>query len=201
METIEILAFNRTQFGRSSSYSLRREGYVPGVLYGRDGDPRHFYIHGFSLKPLVSTAQAYFIDLNIQGTTYQCILQEVQYHPVSSLFLHVDFLRLSDRPIRMEIPVVAAGVAPGVAQGGKLQLRLRNLRVRALPQHMPSTISVDVTSLGLGASLKIADIPRGDFQIQHDHKLPVIGVQIPRALRSAAEEASTVEAAQASTEG
>ena len=201
METIELLAFNRQQLGRAPANTLRRQGYVPGVLYGRSTTPQHFYVHGFSLQPLLRTRQAYFINLNIEGTTYPCILQDMQYHPVSETLLHADFLQLSDRPIQMSIPVVPEGRPLGVAQGGKLQIRLRKIRIKALPENMPDAIYLNVDQLALGASLKVRDIKRNNFDIVDSYGLPVVSVQIPRALRSATDAQTDTEAeAEATTE-
>src|SRR6186997_3501286 len=120
MKTIEIIGYRRANLGKSGSQKLRDEGNVPCVLYGGDSQV-HFHAPMILFRDLVYTNEAHFVHLNVEGEECRAILQEVQFHPVSEVILHADFLRISeDRKIKMSIPVRLAGTAPGVAKGGAL---------------------------------------------------------------------------------
>jgi large subunit ribosomal protein L25 len=126
----------------------------------------------------------YQVSLNIEGTKYDCILQDAQFHAVNETILHVDFLQLhADKPIKMEVPVRFVGTAPGVQKGGKLIPKLRRLAVKALPADMPDYIDVDVSNLDMGKSIKVGDVPVGNFTIHNSPANPIASIEIPRALR------------------
>ena len=117
MKTIEIIGYRRANLGKTGSQKLRDEGLVPCVLYGGD-DQVHFYAPMILFRDLVYTNEAHFVHLNIEGEESQAILQEVQFHPVSEVILHADFLRISEtRRIKMNIPARLVGIAPGVSKG------------------------------------------------------------------------------------
>src|SRR3954469_12904974 len=116
MKTIEIIGYRRANLGKSDSQKLRTEGYVPCVLYGGDSQI-HFYSPVILFRDLIYTNEAHFVHLNIEGEESEAILQEVQFHPVSEILLHADFLKIAeDRKIKMNIPTRLVGQAPGVSK-------------------------------------------------------------------------------------
>src|SRR3990170_7137687 len=120
MKTVEIIGYRRANLGKSGSQKLRDEGLVPCVLYGGN-EQTHFYAPMILFRNLLYTNEAHFVHLNIEGEEAQAILQEVQFHPVSEIILHADFLRISeDRKVKMNIPIRLVGEAPGVAKCGAL---------------------------------------------------------------------------------
>src|SRR6478736_7142747 len=120
MKTIEIIGYKRANLGKSDAQVIREEGNVPCVLYGGEGQV-HFYSPVILFRDLVYTNEAHFVHLNIEGEECQAILQEVQFHPVSEIILHADFLKIGDeRKIKMSIPTRLVDQAPGVAKGGTL---------------------------------------------------------------------------------
>src|SRR3990170_4041090 len=147
MKTIEIIGYRRANLGKTGSQKLRDEGLVPCVLYGSD-QQIHFYSPMILFRDLVYTNEAHFVHLNIEGEESQAILQEVQFHPVSEVILHADFLRISEsRKIKMNIPIRLVGLAPGVTKGGALVQKRSSLKVFAFPRQMPDHIDVDVSTL------------------------------------------------------
>ncbi|MCE2997015.1 MAG: 50S ribosomal protein L25, partial [Flammeovirgaceae bacterium] len=94
MKTIEIIGYRRANLGKNDSQKTREEGNVPCVLYGGDKQV-HFHSPVILFRDLVYTNEAHFVHLNIEGEECQAIMQEVQFHPVSEIILHVDFLRIS----------------------------------------------------------------------------------------------------------
>jgi large subunit ribosomal protein L25 len=101
------------------------------------------------------------------------------------MILHADFLQLfEDKPVKMEIPVQTVGTSPGVMGGGKLNLKMRKLKVKALPKNMPANIKINIGNLELGKSGRVSDIKTGDYEILNPAATPVVTIEIPRSLRS-----------------
>lgn len=194
MKTIEIIGYKRANLGKSDAKKLREEGNVPCVVYGEEGQI-HFYAPMILFRPLIYTPEVYFVNLNIEGEVFQCILQDVQFHPVSDLILHADFLILHDeKPIKMGIPVEFTGRAPGIQKGGKLQVKLRKILMKALPKDMPEKITVDIGTMELGDTIKVKDIEERNFEILNSPRVTIAAVSIPRLARMAEEEEAAAEA-------
>ncbi|MEQ8336178.1 MAG: 50S ribosomal protein L25/general stress protein Ctc [Cyclobacteriaceae bacterium] len=185
MKTVEIIGYKRANLGKAESKRLRAEGYVPCVLYGGK-EQVHFYAPNILFREVIYTAEAHFVELNIEGEKTRAIIQEAQFHPVSEAILHADFLQLfPNKIIKMDIPIhlVGRGQAPGVQQGGKFVHKLRKLSVKALPDNMPEHIDVDVSKLGLGKSVKVSAITPDNFEILNSSIITVATVEVPRALK------------------
>ena len=204
MKSLEIIGYKRANLGKSDAKHLRSEGSVPCVLYGGQ-DQVHFHSPMILFRDLVYTPEAHTVDLNIEGNEYKAKLQDIQFHPVSEIILHADFLEIfDDKPIKMNIPVRTKGIAPGVADGGKLYINQRHLLVQALPADMPDEIVLEVGRLQLGKSIKVADIEAIGYEILTSDLISVISVETPRILRTksleeelAEEEAALLEAEEA----
>lgn len=195
MKTVEIIGYKRANLGKSESRRLREDGNVPCVLYGGD-DQIHFYSPMILFKDLIYTDEAHFVHLNIEGSMYEAILQEVQFHPVSDIIMHADFLLLHEgKPIKMNIPVRLKGTSPGVTKGGTLVLKRKSLLVKALPKRMPDYIEVDISELELHHSVKVQTVKEEDFEIMDTKIASIAVVEIPRALK-AVEETAAEEAAE-----
>ncbi|RAU83584.1 50S ribosomal protein L25/general stress protein Ctc [Pontibacter arcticus] len=185
MKTLEIIGFKRANLGKAQTKELRNESFVPGVLYG-GAEQVHFYAPAILFRDLVYSPEVYEIDLNIEGTHYRAIMQDIQFHPVNEMLLHVDFLELQDdKVVKMDIPVKFVGVSPGVLLGGKLVTKLRKIRIKALPANLPDAIEVDISELELGKSIKVSKIVPQNYEILSNPLAPVATVTVPRALKSA----------------
>ncbi len=188
MKTVEIIGYERANLGKSEAKKLRAEGNVPCVLYGGK-EQTHFYAPMILFRDVVYTPEARFIDLNIQGKKVRAILQDIQFHPVSEVILHADFLELADsKPVIMDIPLKTIGEAPGVFNGGKLIMKLRHLRLRAVPASMPEFVEVDISELKLGKTIKVGELPGGDYEIQNSTLVTICSVEVPRAMRGKSED-------------
>ena len=193
MKTLEIIGYKRANLGKSESRRLRAEGYVPSVLYGGD-EQVHFYAPMILFRDLVYTDEAHFVTLNIEGEEIRAILQDIQFHPVSEVILHADFLQLHDgKPVKMEIPVHFVGNSVGVTKGGTLVRKRRTLAVKALPKNMPEYIEVDITELDFGKAIKVESVKEEDFEVLDTKIASIAVVEIPRALRSAQAQAEADE--------
>ncbi|MTI31986.1 50S ribosomal protein L25/general stress protein Ctc [Xanthovirga aplysinae] len=184
MKTVEIIGYKRANLGKSESRRLRGEGMAPAVLYGGK-EQIHFAVPMQLFRDLVYTPDAHLVDLNIEGKEFKAILQDIQFHPVSEVILHADFLLLfDDKPVKMDIPVKYVGTSPGVQLGGKLVPSLRTVKVKALPKHLPDTIELDINELELGKSVRVRDIkPIEGVEVLNNPAISVASVEIPRALR------------------
>ena len=183
MKTVEIIGYRRANLGKAGAQKLRDEGLVPCVLYGGD-EQIHFYSPMILFREVVYTNEAHFVHLNIEGEECQAILQEVQFHPVSEIILHADFLRISeDRKVKMNIPIRLVGEAPGVAKGGALVRKRAALKVYGFPKDMPDHIDVDVSALDFHHAVKVADMKMDKLDFLDPKHASIAVVEVPRAAK------------------
>ena len=181
MKSITIKGSQRESVGKVSTKALRNAGKVPCVLYGGD-KPLHFSADEVSFKNLVYTANVYTATIELEGTKYHAILQDIQFHPVSDRILHVDFYQLfDDKLVTMEIPVRLAGTAPGVINGGSLSFAKRKLSVRALPADLPDFLTADISKLKIGSKLIVTELENEKFSILHPENTVVVQVRTSRS--------------------
>jgi len=189
MKTLEIIGYKRANLGKKEAKALRADGSVPCVLYGGD-EQVHFSAPMILFKELVYTQEGHFVKLNIEGTIYNAILQDVQFHPVSEVLLHADFLMLFEgKLIKMDVPVHFVGMSPGVANGGALIKKRRTLKVQALPKNMPEHIDVELGALDFGKAIKVSAVKSENYQILDTPQASIAVVEMPRALRGKTDEA------------
>jgi large subunit ribosomal protein L25 len=194
MKTVEIIGYRRANLGKTGSQKLRDEGLVPCVLYG-GSEQIHFYSPMILFREVVYTNEAHFVHLNIEGEECQAILQEVQFHPVSEMLLHADFLRISeDRKVKMSIPLRLVGEAPGVTKGGALVRKRAALKVYGYPKDMPDHIDVDVTSLDFHHAVKVADMKMEKLEFLDPKHASIAVVEVPRAAKILEEAAAAAPA-------
>jgi len=187
METISIVAQSRTGLGKKPSKDLRNDGRIPCVLYGGQ-DVVHFSVTLNDVKNLIYTPDFRVANLTIDGKEYRCIVKDYQLHPLTSQLTHIDFLSLVDgQKVKLEVPIRTKGVSPGVKLGGKMQLKLRRAKIKTLPEMMVTELFIDISSMDLGQSLRARDVqvPEG-IELLNSPSIPVVTIEIPRALRSAA---------------
>lgn len=185
MKSLEIIGFKRANLGKVEAKQLRQETNVPCVLYGGQ-EQVHFHTPAFLLRDLVYTGDVHIVDLTVDGKNYKCVLQDIQFNPVNEMIIHVDFLELiADKPVKLEVPVKLTGTAVGVIKGGKLVPKLKKLSVKALPADLPDFISVDVSHLEVGKSVKVADVKAENFTILNAKAIPLATVVSTRELKQA----------------
>ena len=181
MKSITITGSQRESVGKVSTKALRNAGKVPCVLYGGD-KPLHFSADEVSFKNLVYTANVYTATIEVDGTKYHAILQDIQFHPVSDKILHVDFYQLfDDKMVAMDIPVRLVGTSPGVVNGGSLSFAKRKLSVRALPADLPDFINADISKLKIGMKVIVSDLADDKFTILHPETTVVVQVRTARS--------------------
>jgi len=199
MKSITIKGSERESVGKKATKALRDAGMVPCVIYGGN-QPVHFAADERSFKGLVYTPNAHTVVIELEGKTFNAILQDIQFHPVSDRINHIDFFQLSDdREIIMEVPVKVTGTSPGVLLGGILRLNQRRLKVKALPKHLPDFVEADISEMEMGNKMYITKIPTNQFKLMHPENTVVCQVRISRAAMKAAQEAA--KAAKAPAKG
>jgi len=183
MKTLEIIGYKRANLGKGESKKLRDQGNVPCVIYGGK-EQVHFYAPMILFRSLVYSPDIHFVDLNIEGTTYKCILQDIQFHPVSEMILHADFMELhDDKEIKMNVPVRFYGDSPGIRAGGRLMVNTRTLLISALPKDMPESINLDISEIELGQTIKVKEVITDNFEILNSPQVSIASVSIPRAAK------------------
>ncbi len=185
MKTLEIIGFKRANLDSASLTELREAGNVPCVVYG-PGIPEqiHFYSPIILFRDLIYTPEVHLVELNVEGKIIKAILKDAQFHPVSEMILHADFVAYSeDKPLKFEIPIKVVGSSPGIAKGGKLEMKTRALKVKGLAKDLPDFIEVNISSLDLGKSFKVEDLSIEGFDILTSPNVSIVTIGIPRALR------------------
>ncbi|EEI92728.1 ribosomal protein L25, Ctc-form [Sphingobacterium spiritivorum ATCC 33300] len=190
MKSIAISGSARQNVGKRDAKELRYEGQVPAVLYG-SGTQTHLSVSAADLKPVLYTPEVVFVELDINGKKSKAIVQDAQFHPLTDLVIHIDFLELSDdKEVSVNIPVTLTGTSPGVKMGGKLVQKLRTLRVKATPNNLPQSIEVPMESLEVGKSVRVAQVQLKDAKILNNSDDTIVSVVMSRALRQAEQEAA-----------
>ncbi|MEA2365930.1 MAG: large subunit ribosomal protein [Thermoleophilaceae bacterium] len=151
----------RPERGTRPMKRLRREGYVPGVVYGgKDGDCTSFKVNSRTLRQVLVGGQA-LIDLKVGSKTRPVIVKDQQLHPVRDEVMHIDLLEVRlDETIQTQVSVHLEGAeeAPGIKEGGVLEHITHQLNIEALPTDIPDTIHVDVSGLEIAATMHLSDI-------------------------------------------
>ena len=140
----------------SLSGSLREN--VGCVLYGGD-EQIHFATEAKNFKKILFTPETFIINVTIDGKSYNTILQDVQYHPVTDKVLHADFLLVKDdKPITVVLPIAIEGSAPGVMRGGKLKQAIRKIKVSGLAKDLPEIVTVNISNLNILDAVRVRDL-------------------------------------------
>jgi len=186
MKTLLVKGQKRNSLGKKEAKLIRSQELVPAVLYGA-GEPVHFSVPFSEMRQLVYTPGVFLIDLEIEGTIYHAMMQDVQWHAVEEQILHVDFLKIEEgKKVKIDLPVKVVGLAKGIKAGGKLKTNLRKLKIKALAKDLPDAIEINVTKLGIGQSIKVGDLALKNIEILDKKSNVVVAVTITRAAKSAA---------------
>lgn len=182
MKSVSISGSPRENVGKKDAKKHRKEGLVPCVLYGGK-EQVHFVTDEVSFKKLVYSPDAYTVKLNVGSKNINAILQDIQYHPVSDKILHADFLEIfDDKPVTIHIPVKVTGVSEGVLKGGKLIQKLRKLKIKAFPANLPDDLTVDISPLDIGDSIRVADIKQDNITFLDAPGAVIVGVRVTRVV-------------------
>jgi large subunit ribosomal protein L25 len=162
-ERVKLEVRERESLGSSESRRLRRAGLIPGVLYGRS-KPHAICVPERALRRALTGRGGLHAILDVvlegQKSTHPSILKEFQTDPVRGTLTHIDLQEVRlDQPIHASVAVHLIGEAQGAKEGGVLSQVTREVNVEALPMEVPEHLELDVSSLAIGESLRVADLP------------------------------------------
>jgi large subunit ribosomal protein L25 len=187
----------RPERGTRATKRLRREGYVPGVVYGgKDGDCTSFKVNALTLRHVLVDGSA-LIDLKVDGRTRPVIVKDQQQHPVRDELLHIDLLEVRlDEKIQTQVNVHLEGAdeAPGIKEGGVLEHVTHQLNIEALPTDIPDAIHVDVSGLEIAATMHLSEIsaPQGVTFLDDPEETIIATVVVPTEVEEPEIEEETV---------
>lgn len=205
METVEVPVETRQVGNKRDAGRLRRDGILPGVVYGRGTDGVAMQVNGRELRSRVGSLEGSHVLRFKSGADSLdgrlVLIKNVQYHPVTHAVAHIDFYEVDvTRKITVMVGLHFVGRAEGVVHGGVLQPIARELEVECLPMDIPAQIDVDVSPLEIGHALKAGDITLPPDVVNHTPDLTLVSVLAPTVSTLAEEEgeeaAETAEGAE-----
>ena len=170
----------RANVGKKDAAALRRADLVPCVLYGQ-GTQTHFSARKIDIERLVFTPEVYQVDLDIEGTKSKAIIQDIQQDPIKGTVRHIDFYQLDEnKAVKVGLPVRLSGSSRGVMAGGKLLQVFRRLTVVGLPSSLPDAITIDISKLRIGQSIRVSQIENSDLKFLEPANAVVVSVKMAR---------------------
>lgn len=163
--------------GKKGTKAVRREGGVPCVLYGKAQDPVTFAVSEMSLKDLIYTSEVHKVKVELGGQSWNCFMKDISFHPVTDRPLHADFQMLVDgEKVIVTVPVRLTGTPKGQLQGGRTRQVMKEAQIICMPEHMPSSISVEVSGLDIRDSIHVRElnIPGVEFMAEPGQTVVVI---------------------------
>jgi len=169
-QIVRIAARRRSELGKAAMRRLRREGLVPGNVYGHGQEAVAVALSADDIRPVVASGD-HVVDLDVDGSVEKTLIRDVQWDTFSKYIQHLDFLRVDpNERVTLSVPVLIRGTAPGVISGGLLQQPLHALHIECPAIQIPDNIPVRVGALEIGQAVhvrEIADLPEGVKIIEH----------------------------------
>lgn len=157
MNRYSIEVEKRDETGKGVARKLRRNGLIPGVVYGHNREPQALTVDPNDLKGKINSNA--IIDLNIDGEEETVMIKDFQKDVIKESIIHVDFQQISmDETISITVPIKLVGDAPGVREGGVLQQLMRDVDIEVLPTNIPDEIELNIDELTLSDSLEVGDL-------------------------------------------
>ncbi len=203
-ENFEINAVSRDVQGKGASRRLRREGLVPGIIYGGNAEPQMFATqHNELIQHLDHEAfYSHILTVNIDGTAQKVVLKDLQRHPAKPFVMHVDLLRVSDTDrIKMHVPLhfINEDTCPGVKAGGKVSHVIGDVEVICAAKDLPEFIEVDMAEMNVGDTIHLSELkmPEGVevLALTHggEHDTGVVAIHAAKGGAEAEEEGAAGE--------
>lgn len=180
MATVTLEAKPR-ETGKRVARAIRRQGWVPCILYGHHVEPVPFQIPESKLRPLIYTTETHLVKLQIGDKTWDCVLKDVEFHPVTDRPVHADFQVLrAEEKVTVTVPVQIVGTAIGVQRGGVLQIVTHELEVTCLPKDIPAHIDIDVSNLDIGDAIHVGDLQFEGLEFEDAPDQTVVVIAAPQ---------------------
>lgn len=197
---LRLEAQTRTPGRKSVARTQRRQGKIPGILYGvgEKNIPILIEQKEFTRALRQSIGRVSFFEVVVEGQSHVVVIKEKQIQPVTRDVMHVDFMELHpDKEINVDIPLLIKGEPIGMKDGGVMELLVHKIPVSCLPKDIQGEITIDVTNLGLGQALHLRDLNIGAMTTKLSPDLAIVNVQLPKAQKESKPEAAAPEAAAA----
>ncbi len=195
----------REETGKGAARKIRAGGRVPGVVYGRGGEPILITVDSRELFHTLHTdaGMNVLVELRVDGDQMLAMPREVQRDYLRGQLKHVDFLRIArDEKITVEVPLQLIGESPGVKEGGVVEHHLWDLQLECFPQDVPTSIEADISKLGMNESLKVAELTVPDtVTVLSDPDEVIVSVVPPQILRVEEEEEAELAEGEGAPEG
>lgn len=183
MKTITIEGQLRSEFGKKATRQVRSEGQVPCVIYG-GAETVSFSAPAIAFKELVYTPDFQLAEIKLGSKVYRCVLKDLQFDTVTDELSHIDFLELiEDKHVSVTLPIKITGQSEGVKAGGKLVVKIKALKVKALPKHLRENIEVNIDKLELNGNIRVEDVVAENIEILNSPRIPIASVVMTRQLR------------------
>lgn len=190
MSTI-VLKAQKREPGTKTAKALRAAGVVPGVYYAKGQEPIHFGINALALRPVVYTAEALMVKLDVEGKQHDCILKDVSFDPVTDKLLHIDLLGvLAGESLKVEIPLHLTGSSAGVRDGGVLEHILHKVHAMVDPTKMPEHIDIDISGLKLNGAIHVGDVNIDGVRILERPEAVIVTCHLPKTAAAETTEAA-----------
>lgn len=160
-KTHKLTAEIRQRTGSGALNAMRREGFIPSVVYGKTDENKNVKVNAKQFNDMLKEAPSsnILVDLDVEGTQQLAFIQDLQHNALTDAVLHADFLAVSeDSVITARLPMVLEGEPVGVKIGGLLEQTIYSLQVTCAAKNLPEVIKADVTPLEVGEALKVGDI-------------------------------------------
>lgn len=182
MAEIALVVQPRTEVGKNAAKKLRRQGLVPGVVYGPGREPVPVSVSDRDLMRVARIAgYTKLIDLDIAGDKRVVLIKELANDPIKDSVIHVDFQEVRmDREIQTLVPIVFVGEDKRESDGGIISAGLRELAIRCLPSAIPDAIEVDISGMKIGDTLLVSDLSLPEGVIcEEDPEEVVVSITVP----------------------
>lgn len=185
MKSIKIEGTLRSDFGKKASRQIRSEEQIPCVIYGGE-QTVHFSAPAASFRHLVYTPEFQLAEISIDGKMHKCIMKDLQFDVVTDTLSHIDFLELvEDKKVIANLPLKYTGQPEGVKAGGRLELKMKTIKVRTLPKYLKEAIEVNIATLKLNENMRVEDIVTENMEIMNSPRIPIASIVMTRALKQA----------------
>jgi large subunit ribosomal protein L25 len=189
---IKINAEKRDLGKRSDLTELRKEGFIPGIIYGagQQGIKIAFNARDYTREYKKSIGAVAFFDITVDGKTYKTFIKEKQIHPLTREVVHIDFLELhKGKSITIDVPINFVGEALGIKEGGVFEIIHRTIQVTCLPKDIPEEIRFDISSMNIGDSIHLGDLDISeDIATDLSAEITIAILSVPKIVEEVVEE-------------
>ena len=188
MDVITLEAQAR-EVGTKAARAVRRTGNVPCNLYGHHVDPVAFQVPELSLRPLIFTHENHLVEVNLNGESWECVMKQVDFHPVTDQPIHAEFQVLqAGEKVTRTVPLQFHGTPAGKKDGGVTRQVVHEVEISCLPKDIPGHIDIDISALMVGEAIHVGDLDVPGLEFLTPAEQTIVSVAMPRVSAVAAEE-------------